>query len=182
MKNLQFIVPALACSIFVGCGEYSEGDQISASRNESAEQPNFGSATDVTPTHGRSAETNNLNLVDSGLGGAPQRQTGNYQNQPAPGQASDQELAKQIKIALTTGSMGTTGAIAEDQLTKIDVKVRNGAVVLSGPVASEQEKRTIEKQVAGMKGVRSVRNLLTVGGRTVQDNIQPLVPRAPGNQ
>ena len=79
--------------------------------------------------------------------------------------------------------MGTTGAIAEDQLTKIDVQVANGIVTLSGPVASEQEKRTIEKQVAGMKGVKGVRNNLVPGGRNVSDKtFEPLVPRAPGNQ
>jgi hypothetical protein len=184
MKNSKRTVAfsLLACSMFIGCGDYAGGEQASAQRSESTESPNFGSATDVSPADGRSVDTNNLNLVDSGIGGALQRESGNFQSQPAPGQTSDQELAKQIKVALTTGSMGTTGAIAEDQLTKIDVKVRNGLVVLTGPVASDEEKRTIERQIAGMKGVKSVRNMLTVGGRTLQDNIQPLVPRAPGNQ
>ena len=182
MKNRNFIVAAVACSIFLGCSDYNGGDQNSSAKNESGEAPTFGSATDIVPADGRTADTNTLNLADNGMGVPPQRQTGNYQNQPLPGQTSDEELAKQIKVALTTGSVGTTGAIAEDQLTKIDVRVRNGAVVLSGPVASEQEKRIIEKQVAGMKGVRSVRNMLTVGGRSVQDNVQPRVPRTPGNE
>ena len=182
MKNVKLVLPAVACSILVACGDYSGGEQISAAKKENKEAPNYGSATDVTPVDGRSVDTNAVNVADNGIGGAPQRQSGNFQRQPLPGQTSDEELAKQIKVALTTGSMGTTGAIAEDQLTKIDVRVQNGVVALSGPVANEQEKRTIEKQVAGMKGVRSVRNMLTVGGRSVQDNIQPLVPRTPGNQ
>jgi hypothetical protein len=183
MKNMKVILGALACGMFTACSDYSSGKQISTAKNESLEAPNFGSATDVSPAHGRAVDTNSLNVADNGIGGAPQRETGNYQSQALPGQGSDKELAKQIKVALTTGSMGTTGAIAEDQLTKIDVQVQNGVVVLKGPVSSAQEKRAIERQVAGMKGVKSVRNELTVGGRSVQDKpMQPIVPRTPGNQ
>jgi osmotically-inducible protein OsmY len=184
MKNAKAIVGSLAaCGLFLGCSDYNNGDQISTAQNESRESPNFGSATDVTPSNGRTVTTNDLNAADNGIGGAPQRASGNFQSQPLPGQSSDVELAKQIKVALTTGSMGTTGAIAEDQLTRIDVQVRDGVAFLSGPVASEQEKRTIEKQVAGMKGVKGVRSKLTVGSRQVEDKaLEPLVPRTTGNE
>jgi hypothetical protein len=178
-KNAKVIVGALVCGIFVGCGDSSNGGRVA----KGTESPTFGSATDVSPSDGRSVDTNALNTADNGMGGTPQRVSGQEQSKPLAAQGLDQELAKQIKVALTTGSMGTTGAIAEDQLTKIDVRVHNGVVALSGPVSSEAEKRTIEKQVAGMKGVRSVRNMLTVGGRNVEDKaIEPLVPRTPGNQ
>ena len=183
MKNAIRALGAVMCGIFVGCSDYNTGEQISAAKNESRESPNFGSATDVSPADGKAVDTNNLNVADNGIGGAPQRATGNYQSQTLPGQGSDQELAKQIKVALTTGSMGTTGAIAEDQLTKINVQVENGVVTLSGPVASAKEKQTIEKQVAGMKGVKGVRNNLNPGARNVSDkSFEPLVPRAPGNE
>jgi osmotically-inducible protein OsmY len=164
-----------------GCSDYSGGNQISTAQNESAEQPNFGSATDISSQSG--STTNNQNAADIGLGGPMQRATGNYQSQPLPGQASDQELEKQIKVALTTGSMGTTGVLAKDQLTRIDVAVQNSVVTLRGPVSSEQEKQIIGKQVSGMKGVASVRNELTVGARPLQDKpLEPIVPRTPGNQ
>jgi hypothetical protein len=170
---------ATLAGLAVSCGNYSGGSKVSANLNESSEDPNFGSATDIRGVNEHSS-TNALNDADNGLGGPMQRQSGNYQSQPLPGQASDDELAKKIKVALTTGSTGTTGVLAENQLTPIDVGVRNGEVTLRGPVSSEEEKQTIQKQVEGMRGVRSVRNELTVGSRTVQDRAtDPLVPRGP---
>ena len=173
---------AAACGFLVACSDYSSGDQTSVAKNESGESPNFGSATDVVPSDGSGVSTNNLNVADNGIGGPMQRQSGNFQSQSLPGQSSDQELAKQIRITLTTGSMGTTGAIAEDQLTKIQVQSQNGNVTLTGPVSSENEKSTIEKQVAGMKGVKSVNNQLTVTAGEQRNAIQSPVPRTPGNQ
>lgn len=181
MRRFKEIFALCALMAAAGCGNYSGGNQVSAERKESGEEPNFGSATDITSNNGQ-RETNALNAADNGLGGPAQRASGNYQSQPLPGQASDQELAKKVKVSLTTGSLGTTGVLAEEQLTKIDVSVQDGVVTLRGPVASEDEKRIIEKQVSGMKGVKSVRNELTVGGRQVDDHIDPLVPRGPGNQ
>ncbi|HVK59076.1 MAG TPA: BON domain-containing protein [Candidatus Kapabacteria bacterium] len=148
--------------LLAGCGDYAGGEQVSAARNESAESPNYGSATDIVKSDGTEVNTNNLNVADNGIGGPMQRESGNYQAQPVSGQASDVELAKKIRIALTTGSMGTTGVIAENQLTKIQVQVQDGVATLSGPVGSEGEKQSLEKQVAGMKGVKSVNNQLTV--------------------
>ena len=181
MKRANLFLGLMACGLFAACGDYSSGK--SSAKKEGGESPSYGSATDISPAHGNALDTNQMNVADNGIGGAPQRESGNYRSQILPGQGSDEELAKQIKVAITTGSMGTTGAIAEDQLTKIDVRVRNGVVLLSGAVSSEQEKKIIEKQVAGMKGVKSVRSQLSVGGRNVQDKpIQPIVPRNPGNE
>lgn len=181
--NVKLFLLSGACSLLVACSDYSSGNQTSTAGNKSGEAPNSGSATDIIPSDGTGVSTNNLNVADNGIGGVPQRQSGNYQSQSLPGQGSDEELTKQVKVALTTGSVGTTGVIAENQLTKIDVRVRDGVVVLSGGVSSEEEKKTIEKQVAGMKGVKAVRNALEVGGRSVEDKpIDPLVPRTPGNQ
>ena len=183
MRNAIVLLGAVMCGVFVGCGDYNNGEQVSAAKNESGESRNFGSATDISPSDGKTVDTNNLNVADNGIGGAPQRASGNYQSQTLPGQGSDQELAKQIKVAITTGSMGTTGSIAEDQLTKIDVQVANGVVTLSGPVAGEQEKRTIEKQIAGIRGVKGVVNNLTPGARRLNDKaFEPLVPRSKGNE
>ena len=111
-----------------------------------------------------------------------QRQSGNYESQPKQGQESDEELAKKIRIALTTGSMGTTGVIAENQLTKIQVQSQDGNVTLTGPVSSEGEKQTVQKQVAGMKGVKSVQNQLTVVQGGGQNPTESPLPRTSGNQ
>lgn len=165
-----------------GCN-YSNDDQISVEKNESSESPNFGSATDIARGDGTERSTNSLNVADDGLGGPPNRASGNFQSQPLPGQASDEELQKKIKVALTTGSMGTTGVIAANQLTDIQVQVQDGVVTLSGPVSTEGEKKSIQERVEGMKGVESVRNNLSVGGRNLEDTpLQPRVPRTPGNQ
>jgi osmotically-inducible protein OsmY len=166
-----------ALALAVGCGDYS-GKQTSTSRNQSRD---FGSATDVSKNG--ELPIDKANPADNGLGGPVQREVGNYQSQPLRAEAADAELAKKIKVALTTGSTGTTGSIAENQLTKIDVQVHDGNVTLSGPVANEAEKKSIGKQVAGFKDVKSVRNNLTVGGRGIESKpLQPLVPRASGNE
>ena len=172
----------ISCAVFalVGCGDYP-GKQASTAGNDSHEAPNFGSSTDISTNGELPNDTNNS--ADNGIGGPVARQSGNYRSQPLPGQSSDLELQKQVKVALTTGSTGTTGAIAEDQLTEIDVQVRDGVVTLNGPVSSEDEKESIGRQVAGFKGVKSVRNNLTVGGRTVEARpLQPFVPRGAGNE
>lgn len=169
MGKALFLAAGLALA--AGCGDSGSG-----------EAPSFGSATDIRQ-EGQHRTTNAANEADNGVGGPVQRQTGNYQAQPAPGQASDDELARKVKVALTTGSMGTTGVIAENQLTKIEVKAQNGVITLQGAVSSEEEKNSIEKQVAGMKGVRSVRNELTVGGRDRESQpTDSLVPRGPGTE
>jgi hypothetical protein len=177
MKRLLLI--STVAALLTACSSH-KGDDISAAKNESKETPNFGSATDIASTDGSKRNTNEINAADNGLGGPAQRQSGNYQQQPLPGQTSDEELAKQIRVALTTGSMGTTGVIAENQLAPINVDVRNGVATLTGPTSTEQEKETITKQVSHMKGVRGVVNNLRVGDRHVQDKpLQPLVPRTP---
>jgi hypothetical protein len=79
--------------------------------------------------------------------------------------------------------MGTTGVIAENQLTKIQVQVKDGNVTLTGPVGSEDERKTVERQVSGMKGVKTVQNQLTVTAGDGADNpTQSRFPRTTGNQ
>jgi hypothetical protein len=182
MIHSRALFVAAGLALAVGCGDHAGGKRVSAQRDESGEEANFGSATDIRSS-ARQDASNPVNNADNGLGGPVQRQTGNYQSQPVQGQESDNELAKKIKVALTTGSMGTTGVIAEDKLTRIDVAVQNGVVTLRGAVSSDKEKQSIEKQVAGMKGVGAVRNELSVGGRSLQGHpTQPLTPRGPGTE
>ena len=179
MKNAALF--GVLAAVLVGCHDAGRTDEASTSKSGRDSKQEFGSATDIS----RNGEmpTNSMNKADNGLGGPVQREVGNYQNQPAKGQNSDQELEKQIKVALTTGSTGTTGTIAQNQLTPIDVRVRDGNVTLSGPAASESEKQIIGKQVAGFKGVKSVENNLTVGASAREEKpLQPRVPRGPGNE
>ena len=171
MKDVKLWIGSLAIMALAGCGNYRDKQAANA-------KTEYGSATDISKNG--ELPTNSANVADNGLGGPAQRQSGNYQKRPATAEASDAELAKEIKVALTTGSIGTTGAIAENQLTSIDVRVQNGDVTLSGDVASEAERRTIERQVSGFRGVRSVKNNLTIARRDAQrKSLQPLVPREP---
>ena len=177
MTNAKILVASLSVSaLMLGCADSAPGGQNA--KNEG----NFGSATDVVSSDGNQVNTNNLNVADNGIGGPMQRQSGNYESQPKQGQESDEELAKKIRIALTTGSMGTTGVIAENQLTKIQVQSQDGNVTLTGPVSSEGEKQTVQKQVAGMKGVKSVQNQLTVVQGGGQNPTESPLPRTSGNQ
>jgi osmotically-inducible protein OsmY len=74
----------------------------------------------------------------------------------------DEDLRQRILVALSTGSIGTQGVIASDQLTDIKVAVTNRVVTLNGEVTSEKSKKTIEKRVAGLDGVQKVNNQLTI--------------------
>jgi hypothetical protein len=71
-------------------------------------------------------------------------------------------LRQRVLVSLSTGSIGTQGILASDQLTDIKVAVTNRVVTLSGDVQSEKNKKTIEKRVAGLDGVKRVNNQLTV--------------------
>jgi hypothetical protein len=174
MRKWEGIIAIGAAILWTGCSDSSGSKQASAN-----EKDNYGSATDISKNSG-SRDTNALNAADNGIGGPMQRASGNYQSQPLAGQSADEELARKIQVAVTTGSLGTTGVIAEDQLTKIDVSVKNGVVTLRGPVTTESERRTIEKQVAGLKGVNSVQNELTVGSPGSNDSpAGGIVPRPP---
>jgi hypothetical protein len=77
-------------------------------------------------------------------------------------QTVDEDLQKRVKVALSTGSVGTQGIIASDQLTDIQVAVTNRVVTLTGNVTSEKSKQTIGKRVAGLDGVKGVNNKLAI--------------------
>ena len=165
-----------------GCTQYDSEQPAVTVGSETGEQPTYGSATDIIGEDG-ATPTNAADRADIGIGGPVQAEIGNFEKQPLPGQESDSELAKQIRVALSTGSLGTTGAIAENQLTKIQVSAENGIVTLTGPVESEAERQDIEKRVSGMKGVRGVKNLLMIARNASPDvPLDPRVPRNPGNQ
>lgn len=157
---MKQILGILLTGLAVGCSQQNS-DPAAQARGDTDQ--NFGSATDyATNTMAREADPGNT--ADNGLGGPVQRESGNYA-QPSPSaQSPDRELEKTVKVAITTGSTGTQGVLAVDQLTKIQVKAEGGVVTLTGPVTSEDEKRILEKQVSGLPGVTSVQNKLEVRG------------------
>jgi osmotically-inducible protein OsmY len=74
----------------------------------------------------------------------------------------DQDLRNRILVSLSTGSIGTQGVIATNQLTDIKVTVTNRQVTLRGEVLNEKFKETIGKRVAGLDGVKGVKNDLII--------------------
>ena len=162
--NRTFLMCVVGAAVLgsTSCSNYVSEDAAITAGAENKEPPTFGSATDIIPENG----TNVANIADSadiGIGGPVQERSGNYEDQPMLGQKSDEELEKQIRVAITTGSLGTTGAIPEDSLTSLGVHVNGGIVTLTGTVPSQEERTTIGTRVSGFKGVRSVRNELSVG-------------------
>lgn len=162
MINLRIRISVVGAAMLASCSNYVSEDAAITAGPENKEPATFGSATDIITENG----TNLPDLADSadiGIGGPVQERSGNYEDQPIPGQKSDVELEKQIRVAITTGSLGTTGAIPEASLTSLGVQVNDGIVTLTGRVETEQERTTIATRVSGMKGVRAVKNELSVG-------------------
>lgn len=88
----------------------------------------------------------------------------------------DKDLQKRVTVALSSGSIGTQGVLAQDQLTDIKVTVTNRQVTLRGEVISEKNKETLGKRVAGLDGVKGVNNLLTINPKAKParaDLVQP---------
>jgi hypothetical protein len=74
----------------------------------------------------------------------------------------DQDVRQRVLVALSTGSVGTQGVLPSNQLTDIKVSVTNRVVTLQGDVVSDKNKEVIGKRIAGLDGVKSVNNQLTV--------------------
>jgi hypothetical protein len=106
----------------------------------------------------------------------------------APGSAVgansvDNDLRNRILVTLSTGSIGTQGVIAKNQLTDIQVAVTNRQVTLRGDVISEKSKQAIGKRVAGLDGVKSVNNQLTINPKAKPARAELMAPDGygPGN-
>ncbi len=74
----------------------------------------------------------------------------------------DHDLRQRTLVALSTGSIGTQGILPSDQLTDIQVTVTNRVVTLRGEVTSQKNRETIGKRIAGLDGVKRVKNELKV--------------------
>jgi osmotically-inducible protein OsmY len=88
----------------------------------------------------------------------------------------DEDLRQRVTVALSTGSVGTQGVLPSDLLTDIKVSVTNRVVTLKGDVMSEDRRKTLAKRVAGLDGVKSVNNQLTVNPKTKKNHADILKP------
>jgi len=95
----------------------------------------------------------------------------------ASGISSDEALAQKVRVALSTGTTGTTGAYSEDLLLGIGVTATNGVVTLSGDVGNQSSRDDLATRAAAIGGVASVRNEL----RVVEGASQPR-PGAPSGR
>jgi hypothetical protein len=88
----------------------------------------------------------------------------------------DKDIQQRVLVSLSTGTVGTQGILASNQLTDIKVTVTNRQVTLRGDVMSEKSKQTIGKRVAGLDGVKGVSNELTVNPRRKASNAELMRP------
>src|SRR4051812_7997947 len=100
MKNATTVLIFSTLFALNACSK-NGGDKVASARKKESAQ--FGSATDIIPGNNPNLPTNENNRADNGIGGPVNRESGNYKSTPAAApQNSDRELAKQIKVALTT--------------------------------------------------------------------------------
>lgn len=114
------------------------------------------------PRQTRNEET--TKIVENGKGTPAASQKGSVN--------VDEDLRQRVLVSLSTGSVGTQGVLATNQLTDIKVAVTNRVVTLKGDVLNEKNKTTIGKRVAGLDGVTRVDNQLTInpGAKTKKDD------------
>lgn len=74
----------------------------------------------------------------------------------------DDDLRNRVLVSLSTGSVGTQGVLATNNLTSIKVDVKDRVVTLRGDVTTDKNREIIEKRVKGLAGVDRVVNELKV--------------------
>lgn len=143
----------LAGVVLAGC---SKSAQLGSDAPNKVEGNDFGKRTEIVS-----------NDTQSAVGVAPVSQKssgGNLIGGPGDKDSTavvgtDAELQQRVRVAISTGSTGTSGRVAESQLSPIEVTAKDGVVTLSGPVAAAR-RATIVKVVRGLPGVRSVNDNL----------------------
>ena len=145
MKNMLLAIGLLGMAVGVGAQEKT----ITVSPEK---------AETYTPQRKDPQQTRNEQTTQIATNSAKGTAPINYKG----AETVDEDLRQRVLVSLSTGSIGTQGILASDQLTDIKVAVTNRVVTLSGDVQSEKNKKTIEKRVAGLDGVKRVNNQLTV--------------------
>ena len=145
----------LAGVVLAGC---SKSERIGSDAPNKVEGNDFGKRTEIVS-----------NDTQSAVGVAPVSQKSSGGNQiGGPGDrdatavvGTDAELQQRVRVAISTGSTGTSGRVAESQLSPIEVTAKEGVITLSGPVDATR-RDTIVKVVRGLPGVKSVNDNLVV--------------------
>src|SRR5688500_17922709 len=108
------------------------GVVVCAQEKTETVQPKKGGATTYTPQvkdPQQSRPEQTTQIVTNRSSGAP---APNYKGAGTV----DEDLRQRVLVALSTGSIGTQGVIASDQLTDIKVAVTNRTVTLEGEVTT----------------------------------------------
>jgi hypothetical protein len=110
----------------------------------------------------------------AGAAASSQKGSGNAVTDQQQPTTIDKDLQNRVLVALSTGSTGTQGILATNQLTNIKVDVKDRVVTLRGDVTTEKNRQVLEKRVKGLAGVDRVVNQLTVNpsGQTRRDGLQ----------
>jgi hyperosmotically inducible protein len=159
----SFVLGAGILAAAAGCGK-TGSEQYTAARNEQSTNT-WGAPSDIQTANtdldqkqdasGRPAQTE-IRRSNRSLNN--QTREASKQLDDAP----DHALVEQVKVAISTGSLGTTGVFSADQLTSIEVEANNGVVTLSGSVGSEKERDILIARVKGLQNVKEVVSRLTI--------------------
>jgi hypothetical protein len=135
---------------------------------------NQGAINQGTVNQGTGLPTNNTPLAGSGTIQEPSGAAN--PNNPAgaaipPNAANaDAMFAQQLKTAISRG--GATRIFFPQTRSTVTLVNQNGSILLSGTVASQQEKNEIEAKVKNASGVASVNNQLQIANQ----GSRPLIP------
>ena len=176
--NMRTIQPLLGAALLITAAACSDsGTEHHTCQRKEANTNSWGPGTDI--------QTDNTAVDGKTAMGAPSRietqtkamggllETNLQQASKTLEDTVDNELAERIKVAISTGSLGTTGIIAADQLTSIKVSANDGVVTLSGKVGSEKERETMIKRVQGLQGVKEVNAQLEIDPSVKDEKFQP---------
>jgi osmotically-inducible protein OsmY len=94
--------------------------------------------------------------VDNSKTNQQDRQSGTLTADQQTGNKADRDLGSKIRKSITEDKNMSTYA------HNVKIIVRNGTVVLKGPVRTEEEKSVIESKVVEIAGAANIKNELTV--------------------
>lgn len=175
VRSPRKLVPLALCflvaaSLFTACNRNDTPDQggpgsIQEGANEFRQTGNPVAAPDAQAQYGKGGTSTTSRIAADATG---QIEPNSARTSPPGGPAdphtlSDDELARKVHVALSTGTTGTTGAYAPDMLLdQISVTASNGSVTLSGVVGSQSAKTRFGERARAIQGVKEVNNQLSV--------------------
>ncbi|MGV3771458.1 MAG: BON domain-containing protein [Verrucomicrobiales bacterium] len=174
MRTIKPLLGAALLLSVVACSDTGTEHYTSARKEQNTN--NWGPGTDIqtqnTAVEGNQTSMGSASRIESQTQGS-NLETNLQQASKSLEDTPDNELAERIKVAISTGSLGTTGIIAADQLTSIQVQAKDGVVTLTGKVGSEKERETMIKRVKGLEGVKDVVANLTIDPAAKDEKFNP---------